>query len=326
MPACRKLLELVVKQNRELYLRRVAEQRIKLVINPGAGRGRTEKLLPRVMDCLSQKGLSYQFVMTQRSGDGFFLARQAVADGFGIVVAVGGDGTVNEVASALVDSAAALAVVPTGHGNDFFRGLGIPLNLDWACAVLKDAHCEYLDVGQINGQYFFNEVGIGLLAEAARFARAVKWGRGTNLYLQGLFKALKSFEPLKVVIKIDQVHLERLISFLAIGNGCSTGGGFRLTPDASFTDGLLDLCVVDKTNVLTVVRHLPKARTGTHTRLDITRVFRGRNIEILSEVPLPVHVDGEIMLPPPKHLQLTVHPQRLRVITPPLAQSANNLE
>lgn len=299
-----------------LYFSEMNGGSCKLIINPAAGFGRTQKLLPRIIAALERQGIAYQFVTTTRAGEATGLARQAAFDGFHTVVAVGGDGTVNEVAVGLVDSNAALGVIPTGNGNDFARSVKIPLDLSPACQHLRTGQTVTIDVGRVNHQFFFNEVGVGLVGDVARLAQMQKRGPGKWRYVIAALKALRTFAPFKVSLKIDQVKLEKKIALLSIGNGTSTGGGFRLTPDASPADGRLDLCVVAAASPWYLLRNLTKAYRGRHTQLPVTTIFRARHIEIASEQPLPTHVDGEVLSPAPTLLSVTASSHRLKVIAP----------
>ena len=247
-------------------------------------------------------------------------ARVAVHDRCPLVVAVGGDGLVSQVASELVGSDTVLGIIPAGVGNDFARGLGIPLDIGQACAVLAQGHARRIDVGQANDRYFFSVAGMGFAAEVNRRANQFRRLRVNALYTILTVTTLFTYEPLLFTITYDG-HERRCYSWLiAVGNTWSCARGMALVPAARPDDGVLDACVVNGMGKLELLYMFPRVFRGTHIYHTGVDTLRGREISVQADRPCDIYADGERIGPLPVVLKAV--PQALSVMVPLSAGSS----
>lgn len=296
----------------------------KLICNPTAGRGRAGRLLPAVQSQLSSLGIETDVVVTNAAREATTMAAQAVQAGFPLIIAMGGDGTAQEVGQGIVDAQPSvngttnqsrLGIIPVGTGNDFAKMLAsIP---DWraACTRIANGQVRRIDVGCINGRVFLNNVGIGFDAQVGIEAQKIRWLRGQAVYLAALARnMLLSYRTPHVSVHLDDVKVEQSITLLTIGNGRCSGGGFWLTPHAEIDDGLFDICLVRGLSKLHMLALVPKAMKGTHITEEPVRMVRVRKVTITSADLLPVHADGEILYQDANHLEVKLLPAALDVV------------
>jgi len=305
--------------------KRGAVVRTKLIANPEAGKGHAGKVLPQIQGCLARHGVEYDLVHTRAPGHGIELARQAAMDGYERVVAVGGDGTTDEVANGLLFAAeegyqSVLGAIPAGSGNDFSYAVGIPPDPEGACRRLVEGQVRAVDVIRVtvDGQprIFDNSAGIGYDADVLLETRKVNWLRGFPLYLWAVFRVLatNSKWPYPMRITVDGQTLPyQAVTLITIANGPRAGGGFLLAPDARPDDGLLDVCVADQLGRLGILRLLPHAMKGTHKGKKSVTMLQGRHVLIEGGRGLPGHVDGEVLCAQGHCIEFEILPRRLRV-------------
>lgn len=296
----------------------------KLICNPTAGRGRAGKLLPEVCAFLQSQGIETDVALTKAAREATTLAAEAVATGFPVVIAMGGDGTVQEVGEGLVQGrpsangqadAARLGVIPVGTGNDFAKMLA---TTDWraACRRIAKGQPRCVDVGRVNERIFLNNVGIGFDAQVGIEAQKIRWLRGKTVYLAALVRnLLLSYRTPQVHICLDESEVKQTITLLTIGNGRCSGGGFWLTPQAEIDDGLFDICLVRGLSKLQILGFVPSAMRGTHITAEPVHMTRARRITINSADPLPVHADGEILYTDAHQLTIELLPAMLEVVS-----------
>lgn len=287
--------------------------RTAMIVNPVSGHGRSLDILPQVAAWCEKQRIELRLFTTRKPAEATTLARLARLDGFERIVVLGGDGTVNEAAQGIMGSDVILGVLPGGSGNDFFKMLGNDKKLGTALrtAFLGDPHA--IDIGSVNGQPFFNAVGIGFDAEVAAIAAQSKRMSGMLVYLTAVFKAWRKLSPYKVELELDQVRLAENVTLICIGNGRCSGGGFYLTPQALFDDGLFDVCVIEALSKGKIFQYLPRTLKGTHIRLPGVRMFRCRKIVVRSPGVLPVHIDGEVMPDRTDKLEIMLDKRKLQV-------------
>jgi diacylglycerol kinase (ATP) len=290
--------------------------RVAVVLNPMAGRGRGRRSAQRIKDLLSARRLDYTLWTAQRAGEAGALARQAVDQGAAVVVAAGGDGTLNEALNGIFGSPASLGILPLGTGNDFARHVGIPADLDQAVEVLTSGTHRRVDVGECNGRYFLNIAGCGFDAVVAERVNAgYRMLHGTPAYLAAVAQSLASYRPAHMVIQADQERLESDVMLCSIANTQSYGGGMRIAPGASIEDGLLDVCVVRQVGRLEFLRAFPRVFRGTHVGHPKFAHFTAHSVTIQSDVPLPVLIDGEVVGTTP--VVARIHPAAIEMLLPP---------
>ena len=250
--------------------------------------------------------------VTERVGHGRELAAAAASRGARLVIAWGGDGTISEVASALIGSSAALGIVPAGSGNGLARELGIPRRPSAAIADAVRATPFKIDVGDVDGHYFVNTAGIGFDAHvASRFARARR--RGFLGYVNLTARALASYVPLEYRIAVDGGPIQTVRAVLVtIANSAQFGNGARIAPGARLDDGELDLVTFEERSRFRTVCALPRLFNGTANRIAGCTIARLRELTISADAPLTFHVDGEPVAGGTT-LRARVHPRALRV-------------
>jgi len=285
-----------------------------IIANPAAGRGKAYHKLMYLQEVLDAHHLSYVVKVTNAPYHATELAQQAVKEEFELVVAFGGDGTINEVASGLINTRTALGVIPCGTGNDFIRSLGIPVNIVRAVKILSEYYRDLIDVGQLNGRYFINGLGIGFDARVNYEATRIKRLRGHALYIIALLKTLRLYQSIEMEIRYKGIRMQRNTYLIALGNGFSVGGGFRLTPDARLDDSLFDVCHVSDVGLGTIVRHFPKLFNGRINVVDQVTMARVPEIHIESDQEMPVHLDGEVYSMTSHAVTASILPRALHVV------------
>jgi len=314
-------------------------ERVMGIINLRAGLGRGKKCYQKLVKWINgpakEKGIRADVFFTEKEGErnATNLAKRAVKERYDLILIIGGDGTINEVANGVVGSEIPLLIVPAGNGNDFARALGIPKKPEKAFNLITEGRIEPVDLGKVNGRVFVNVFGVGFDAKITQYAESLKekWRflPNTFLYLVALLREL--------FLKLDYLHLETKIingrkfpealvgkvTLVSIANGPTCGGIFKLAPQADLKDGLLDICWIKKTSRLRIFRFLPKVRKGTHLNLPEVRTHlderlpRAKSLIILSpeKEALPCQMDGEI-LPAEKEYRISLLPKTLKVFMP----------
>lgn len=288
--------------------------RAAVVLNPRARRGHVS--LDDVLKCLSRHGVEATAIPLG-AGDVEAAMRRALAEGYDTVVVGGGDGTLSTAANVLHGSAARLGILPLGTANDFARSLGIPREIEDACAVIGAGHTVAVDVGEANGRRFLNVVSLGLPAKvSAALTADLKRRWGVLAYPIAAAQAGLRQRPFTVTLTVDG-HRRRVrwVMQLAIGSGRNFGGGMAVTDAAEPTDGYLNVHVITAPNLrafLWTMRHL---RSGRYAPGDSALRLRARTVRVELGRRHRVNADGELIGYTP--LDVTVHPHALRVFAPP---------
>jgi diacylglycerol kinase (ATP) len=287
---------------------------VRLIVNPASGKGRGVVVAEQASRTLRERGLANQVVYSRSPSDPVELAREAVRAGCPLVVGVGGDGLVSQVASELVGSDTVLGIIPAGVGNDFARGLGIPLNIAQACAVLLQGEARRVDVGQANERYFFSVAVMGLAAEVNRKANQFRRLRVSALYTLLTVVTVFTDKPLIFTVTYDGQERRCYSWLIAVGNTWSCARGMALVPGARPDDGLLDACIVNGMGKLELLYTFPRVFRGTHIYHTGIETLRGREITVRAESPCEIYADGERIGPLPVVLRAV--PQALSVMVP----------
>ena len=281
---------------------------VKIIVNPAAGAGSTERKWPHINRQLRHLGLSFDHEFTESPGHAVELARTAVDNGCRYIVAVGGDGTVHEVANGVLSSGdlnkTALGVIGTGTGSDFARSMGIPRNCDDACLSLTGSEkklidvgvVEYMNEGQKQRRFFLNAAGVGFDAEVvAATERFPKYLGGTIPYLAGLLRCLFGYrnKPVDLCLE-DEARAVRILT-VVVANGSYFGGGMHMAPQALLDDGLMDVMTISDIGKFELLKALPTIYKGTHITHPKVSMEKARQVTIKSTEQLLVHADGELI-------------------------------
>jgi diacylglycerol kinase (ATP) len=295
-----------------------------VIVNPTAGGGRAARLLPWLRERLEVRP-DITVEVTRSAGHAEELARLAGRSGADRVVAVGGDGTIQEIVNGLCspnhDASVALGIVPVGTGNDLARSLGLPTDPAEAWRTAMGRTLRRVDVARArNGdgreRYFASAGGIGFDAHVARvMADARGWGAGRPGYLLTALRELWRFENRAVGVSLDGgAPITGRVLFVAFANGSFYGGGMRIAPDARPDDGLLDVCVVGDISRAAALRQIPNLYRGTHVRHPMVAMHRAAVIDISGDAGTCTHLDGEPFGGLP--LRVTLESGRLEVAAP----------
>jgi YegS/Rv2252/BmrU family lipid kinase len=303
---------------------------IRVILNPAAGHGNGARLLPSIEAALTRHGLDYDLVCTDSPGHAIELTSQAVQDGVELIVAAGGDGTLNEVVNGLMRSRLTgghqptLGVLCAGRGNDFSGSVGIPKDIDLACKLLKLGQSRLLDIGRVTGgiypegRYFINCVGVGFDAVGTiEVAKLPLWG-GFLSFLIAILKTIFLYNraPLATIEYGDQILKQRSL-MISIMNGRRLGGGFIMAPDSKPDDGLLDLCIAEQMSSYQILRLVPHFMHGTQASQKTIKTGRAARIKIVAlDGPLPTQTDGEIISTEGRSLLVEVLTRQIKVICP----------
>lgn len=255
--------------------------------------------------------------LTKSAGHATELAREAAAAGTDVVVAIGGDGTINETARGLVGTKTALAVVPRGSGNGFARELGMPLEFEEAVMRLQRGTISPCDIGRANGELFLNVAGVGLEAQIAwEFMEHGKNGaRGKWPYFKLGAKTVFSYKPPVFDMIVDGKKTSAAPLTLVFANGRQYGSNFKIAPRANLGDGLLDMVAVKNAPKWKLALALPGFFTDGWRPFGITATHPVKNVTLTREGNFPYHIDGEPRQASGK-LEITVETHALNVLYP----------
>ena len=286
--------------------------KVRFIVNPTAGGvNRVGELTDSIRRVLGSEPGFFEVKVTTEKGGAETLAREAVLEGYDVVVACGGDGTVNEVASALVSAPVALGIVPFGSGNGLALSLGIPLEVDAALSKLKEpARRLKMDVGTVCGRHFFATAGFGfdaLLAKKYNEGSLSARVRGILPYIPIAIKEFYRYSPEKVEIVIGNRHIEVTPFILTVANVPRFGGNAVIAPDAKPDDGLLDLVIVPEVGLKKSYQLTNKLMKGQIDSFKGYQCIRAEEIEIRRDKSAMVHADGE-----PFEWQGSIHVSCLR--------------
>jgi YegS/Rv2252/BmrU family lipid kinase len=283
----------------------VTERRLALFANPAAAGGRAMSTLPAVETELTHLGVPHRVVDTQSVEHAREEARTAAEQGE-TVVAVGGDGLVGSLAGALRGKAGALAIVPSGRGNDFARVLKIPTEPREAARVAVDGAERVVDLGLANG--------LGFDSDANRIANEAKLVKGNLVYLYAALRALAGWKHARFRVTVDGREHEVVGYSVAVGNSKAYGGGMFVFPHAKLDDGLLDIVTVAEHGKLRWLATVPKVFKGTHVDSPYGKFDTGELVKVVADRPFTVYADGDPIAELP--LEVTVDKASLRVIVP----------
>lgn len=261
------------------------------IINPISG-GKKKDGVPELIEKhLDAKVFEAVIVFSDGVAHARQIAKEA-ANKFDLIVAVGGDGTVNEVASSIVGSDTILGIIPYGSGNGLSRFLGISMSAERAIKNLGPGHVEIIDSAKLNGKPFFNMAGMGFDAHISEvFSHGKK--RGFLTYIKSSFEEIYKYKPQLYHIEIDGKVYEREAFMLSFANSSQYGNNAHISPKASVQDGLLDVCVIKQFPVWRLVEMGIRMITKTSDKTKYVEIIRGRVIKVKRKNQGPVHLDGE---------------------------------
>jgi len=267
-------------------------KKVFFIINKFSGTGYRPEVEGRIIDRSSQLGYVCTIEFTQYPGHATELARQAVKENFKIVFAMGGDGTVNEVAQGLVHTDTVLAILPKGSGNGLARHLRIPMKFTHALELLAHHQVIDMDTFLINGQLSVNVSGIGFDGHVANlFGKDGK--RGLMTYGKIVMAEFGPFKEFQVDITIDGKRMTRNSFILAFANSSQFGNDAKIAPFASVCDQQMDVCFIKKVPLTQMIGFVAKMFTGKLEQSAFVEIIKARKVSATFSSPVPYHIDGE---------------------------------
>lgn len=285
------------------------------IVNPVAGAGKSAKLFEAIRKELDRRSIRYDYSISAYPGHAVDLALDALKKKCGQIVAVGGDGTVKEVAGALCGHDAVMGILPFGTGNDLARALNLPRDPLPALEVILAGNVRRMDAGFVNGSFFANVAGIGfdvdVLANTEKFKKRLN---GMLPYMLGLFQALARLKPLDMELETEEGMTRMQGLMVAVANGTHFGGGMNVAPEADLFDGYFDICAVERVSVPMFLRLLPSFVKGKHISKRPVRYFRAKKITVRVKGEATVELDGELSETTPA--MFTMAPGAIQMLCP----------
>jgi diacylglycerol kinase (ATP) len=299
---------------------------VKVILNPNADVGNGINYLDSIREAMRPLG-DVDVVLTEGPNHARQLAEEAVNEGWDVIVAAGGDGTVNEVVNGIMAGGSddvRLGIIPIGTGNDYAHVLGVGADVPTAIATIIRGDTRRVDLALLEDdldrrRYFINNMGAGFDANVVIRNAAITKLRGFPKYMAAVLTALtRDFRPLHLHVRYDDEEVpDQRLFFLYFGIGTRGGGGFLLTPDALQDDDLIDTCTVPMLSRYKALSLITAAMEGTHVDTPYVTMRQNKEVVVHSEEGLPVQVDGEIYAYPEDgvhHLVITSLPEALLVI------------
>ena len=278
-------------------------RKVKIILNPMADMGNSWRVARDLRSITEQQG-GVDWSGTVYPGHGIELAQQAAQQGYDMVIAMGGDGTVHEVINGIMQGPEAdrplLGVVPVGSGNDFAHAIGVPMQSERALVHALDGEASKVDLGLMtdehgNKEYFDNTLGIGFDAVVTIRSHRLPLLRGFMMYLTSVIQTIfLNHNPMAMQIETDDQKWEQSNLLLTVCNGPREGGGFLIAPEAKIDDGILHYAMIKNVSRPMMFRLIPEVMNGTHGRFQQVTMGACRKMIVHADRPMYIHADGEI--------------------------------
>jgi YegS/Rv2252/BmrU family lipid kinase len=306
----------------------MTQKKYKFIINPIAGQGFGKLALPMIDQLAKQKSLDYEIICTEHPGHAISLAHEAAHSGYDYVIAVGGDGTSNEVLNGLMQAfnngngEVCMGIIGIGRGNDFAYGFGISPGVEAGFQILQHNQPRFMDVGLIiggdypQGRYFGNGVGIGFDAMVGFEAAKMLHIHGFLNYVVAALKTIfLYFRAPLVRIEYENMLITQPCLMISIMNGRRMGGGFMMAPNAQSDDGKLDLCIAGQLSKVGILLMIPRFMKGTQSTQPQIRTGNATKVHVIAvEGVLPTHADGETICTAGKELTIEIIKQPIKIL------------
>lgn len=285
-------------------------RKVLYIINPISGVGK-QKIMEKLLKKYSAKNIEYTIKYTERAKHATEIATQN-KNNFDAIIVVGGDGSVNEVGQALINTNTAFGIIPTGSGNGLARHLKIPLKIKDAINKINNYETIYIDTVSINNAFYINVAGIGFDALIAhKFAQYGK--RGFSSYIKITASEFRHYKAQKIKLTVDNKTSNEDVFLLSVANGSQFGNNAYIAPSASINDGLLDITILNKFPLISAPKLAYRLFTRKIHRLKIAKTIKAKDIVIEQEGEILVHIDGEpIVLN--NRVEINIIPNSLKII------------
>ena len=288
--------------------------KVHAIINPISGVGSKRKIPKMIEDICEKDQCSLTISFTEYAGHASELTKQAIKDGANYILAVGGDGTVNEVARAMVHSEAILGIVPKGSGNGLARELNVPMDVKKALEMIVEGNVITIDCCKANEQYFFCTCGVGFDASVSqKFAGEKR--RGSITYLKSAIEEYLRFSPESYQLLIDNEVIKEQAFLVACANASQYGNNAFIAPHANIQDGQMDITILSPFTPLDIAPLAIQLFTKQLERNSKIKTFKAKQVSIIRQKPGVMHLDGDPVMVDSR-VDITMVPQALRVLTP----------
>lgn len=296
-------------------------KKIVFIINPISGTHNKDSLINLLKETIDKKEFTWEVAYTKRAGHAVEIAADAVKNNIDIVVAVGGDGTINEIARSLIHTETALAIIPFGSGNGLARHLQIPMEAKKALQIINEGVEEIIDYGKINGTPFFCTCGVGFDAFVSlKFAEAGK--RGPLTYIEKTLTESLKYQPETYELETEDGTQKYKAFLIACGNAAQYGNNAYIAPNATITDGLLDVTILEPFTVLDAPSLAIQLFNKTIDQNSRIKTFKCEKLRIHRSSEGAVHYDGDPMITG-KDIDVEITTNGLRVIVPKVKKQNN---
>jgi len=290
------------------------KKKIIFIVNPISGVGRQKDIEALINKYLDASLFDFSVVYTEKPGDATELSMNAVSQGLNAVIAVGGDGTVNEIAQGLVGTDVALGIIPTGSGNGLSRHLGIPMNPKKALQILNTYKTSKIDTATLNDGLFVSVAGVGFDASVAKkFSRSGK--RGFRTYFNIVASSYPFYRPKKYRMVIDGKEITRRALLVSFANSSQFGNNASIDPSAVLDDGYIDVCIVRKVPLWKMSFIVPLLFMKKFDRTHYIEIIRAKDVELVRKKGKSGHLDGD-PFKAGKNVHLKIQPLSLNIIIP----------
>lgn len=270
-------------------------EKVLFVINPVAGGGRAKNLTSLIEEKMRANNIEFEVIQTTKPKEATRIVEAATNN---IVIAVGGDGTVNEVAKGLINRGSGiLGIIPGGTGNDMCKSLGLSMDPNRAIETVINRKTKEMDIGLANGQCFLNIASVGFDAEVVKNTEKIKIKiKGKVSYILGVLVTLFNYKKKQTTIEIDNELFNKKMLLMAVGNGQYYGGGMKILPDAKIDDGYLDLCLVKDISNIKLLFLFPSIFKGNHLKhTKYVEIHKAKDIRIKVSGDVYLNLDGDLI-------------------------------
>lgn len=272
--------------------------KIAFIINPTAGKNRKKDIVPIIENKMNNTGYEYSIIHTKGIDDARLITKKHLKSEYEIIVGVGGDGTVREVASGIKEiGKGILGIIPMGTGNDLARSLNIPLNSNEALEKIILGKIKEVNIGRAEKNIFLNVASIGFDAEIVKNTKIFKGiFKGKLAYTMGILRTLLIFKSKNVTIEYDNIKRNEKILLIAVANGNYYGGGMKITPEAKIDDGKIDVCIIKDISRFKLLFLFPSVYNGKHGKhKKYVEFIRVDSLNVYLEKEAFLNIDGDII-------------------------------
>lgn len=269
---------------------------ILFIVNPIAGGGKPKVLISVIEDRMNKSNREFKIIVTEEAKQATKIAEENL-DKYNIVVAVGGDGTVNDVARGIINKKkGVLGIIPAGTGNDMARGLKLPMSAEDALEIILNGSRKKIDIGRVNSHNFLNIASVGFDAEVVVNNEKIKKKIRSHIsYIISVIYTLYNFKYKTIKLEIDGLVSNENILLLAVGNGKYYGGGMKILPMAELDDGYLDVCIISNISKTLLLYLFPTIFKGHHIKYKkYVKIYRTKSVKIWGE-DFFLNIDGDIV-------------------------------